>query len=513
MNASSSALNLLVSSKTSETKQLHTQDDHHAVIVVYLVFECLIGVTSVCTNSMVLLAMTKERKLRTITNCFVGSLAAADVLVGIVSIPVAILTAKGLPNNFTLCVLMNSISKLLTLISVLNLLSVALDRFCAIRVPFHYRNVMSVARARRLVGIIWLFAIFIGLIPLFGWNNREHTFKYCSFHKVISLEYMVYLILFVITLPSFIVMVLCYVYIFRVVRSTKQAMLKLMVRHGREITRLTIKNNMRGDKGILMVIILFVICWMPFHVVNCLLLWGGSHSVPLGVYFVSIALSHCNSFVNPFLFAFGNSQFKVTIKSILCGASTIIESKEVDRVLEQYGGEAGGEAEGMIPCTKHLMVLGVSIILTSNSSESVAFFEGVAEDIRQHPFSGPTRDHKRTTSSIWEPHSSFKNTSHSTTRHLHPDNKEFLTVSMTVARDIRERTSSASTLELKPMTSFVKQPPSLTNTSPSTTLHLTPNSTESVAVSEDVAVRIHHHPSSEPNRKCNSTTSIISSPL
>ncbi|XP_070180297.1 adenosine receptor A3-like [Littorina saxatilis] len=362
-----------------------------SVIVVYLVFECLIGVASVCTNSMVLLAILKERKLRTITNCFVGSLAAADVLVGFSTTPIAILTTQGLPKNFTLCVLMNSIAVQVALFSVLNLLSVALDRFCAICVPFHYRNVMTVARALRLVGIMWLFATFIGLIPLFGWNKGEHTFKYCSFDDVISLEYMVYLIFFAITLPSSIVMVMCYVYIFRVVRSTKKAILQVMVQHGREKTKKTISNNSRGDKGILMVIFLFMICWMPFHVVNCVLLWDGPDSLQLGVYQASIALSHCKSVVNPFLFAFGYRRFKVTIKSMLCGTCTTIESLE----LEENPSAIIWQESCPVTFARHLVVLGVSVNLTSNTTDTVQAIEHTAKDIRQHPFSGPGRERQR----------------------------------------------------------------------------------------------------------------------
>ncbi|XP_070180093.1 adenosine receptor A3-like [Littorina saxatilis] len=484
MNASPTASNLLVN-RTTTTAAVpgaynSTEDNHHSIsyygIVVYLVFECLIGVASVCTNSMVLLAMLKERKLRTITNYFVGSLAAADVLVGIINIPVAILTTLGLPKNFTLCVLMNCIHVQVALISVLNLLSVALDRFCAIRVPFYYRNVMSAARARRLAGIMWLFAIFIGMIPLFGWNNGEHTFKYCSFDDVISLEYMVYLILFAVTLPSFVVMVLCYVYIFCVVRSTKKAIMQIMVLHGRERTMKTILDNFRGDKGILMVIFVFMICWMPFHVAHCLMLWGGSHSVPLGVYLVSIALSHCNSFVNPFLFAFGKSQFKVTIKSILCGASTTIESKGVRSEPHSV------EADRPMPFVRHLLVLGVSITLSSNSSVSVALFEDVVEDIRQHPFSGPNRERMKTTAIYFQ-----------------PNGTEIL------ARDIREHPSSRLTPQLRPPPSPVM---SLNTDSRSISRYQTSSSTKSLWQ----WLRIPKHPSSKPTQELKPTTSIASPP-
>ena len=255
----------------------------------YEIAECLIGLLGSASNFMVLVAISKERRLRTITNCFVGSLAASDVLVGMLVPPITVLSQEGMPRYFAACVLLNSFVILFSYISVLNLLSVALERFLAIRSPFLYNRCLTVGRAMLLVAVTWVVAIFIGLVPIMGWHAGEEGFSDCRFDKVMSLEYMVYFIFFVWTLPPLIAMCVIYFYIFTVVRKTKQAIKLLMVSQGKDKFKKSLKNTSRGDLGVLLVIVLFLLCWMPFHIINCIQLFGNS-TVSHELYQASICL-------------------------------------------------------------------------------------------------------------------------------------------------------------------------------------------------------------------------------
>ncbi|KAL8568298.1 hypothetical protein ACOMHN_040871 [Nucella lapillus] len=285
--------------------------------IIFDVIECIIGVMGSVTNMAVLLAIYKERRLRTIKNCFVGSLAASDVFVGMVVPPMVVLSSLHLKIDFSACVMINSLVVLSTNISVLNLLSVAFDRFFAIRKPFTYIRWMSIRRALFIVAATWLVATVIGLAPVLGWNRGEDGYSICSFSAVITLDYLVYAIFFTFTLPPFIAMTSIYSYIFRVVRRTKRMTAQLMTSVGQKnAIKKSIKRQSRGDKSIIMVIVLFIVCWMPLHITNAILFFSDLH-VPREFYQMCNILSRFNSLVNPFLFAFGYSGFKYTIKKIL----------------------------------------------------------------------------------------------------------------------------------------------------------------------------------------------------
>lgn len=58
--------------------------------VLLLIFFCTFIVITIIGNTLVILAVLTTRRLRTVTNCFVMSLAVADLLVGIFVMPPAV---------------------------------------------------------------------------------------------------------------------------------------------------------------------------------------------------------------------------------------------------------------------------------------------------------------------------------------------------------------------------------------------------------------------------------------
>ncbi|KAK7506898.1 hypothetical protein BaRGS_00001749 [Batillaria attramentaria] len=288
---------------------------------VYSVAECLSGLLAILGNVLVLVAIGTTRSLRTVTNCFIGSLALADVLVGIAIPPSVILSYFGLPRNFDGCVLLNSLVVLITNISILNLIAVALERYLAICHPFLYQRVMTIPRAMAVVTVTWIIAILLGLVPNMGWNLGEENFEgFCAFTVVIGMDYMVYMIFFGVNIPPLVFMFCVYAYIFHIIRKLNKqvaSQMTVLSHDGRSSARRQ-KREVRGAKSLAYVIILFAVCWMPIHVLNCISLFAPEKSPPFQVLLFTIVLSHANSFMNPIVYAFSNTQFKRAFVRILC---------------------------------------------------------------------------------------------------------------------------------------------------------------------------------------------------
>lgn len=110
----------------------------------YMACEILVAVCAVIGNALVILVFCRERRLRRRTNYYIVSLAIADLLVGLLGIPFAILASLGLPTNLHACLFTVSLLVVLCTISIFCLVAVSVDRYWAILHPMGYsRNVRT----------------------------------------------------------------------------------------------------------------------------------------------------------------------------------------------------------------------------------------------------------------------------------------------------------------------------------------------------------------------------------
>lgn len=125
-------------------KMCASEDPFSKLNVPYAVCEIIVSMVTVAGNTLVLIAFKRERKLRRRTNYYIVSLAVADLLVGLIGIPCAILSSVGLPKETNLCLTSLSLLVVLCTISIFSLVAVSVDRYWAVLHPMSYtRNVTS----------------------------------------------------------------------------------------------------------------------------------------------------------------------------------------------------------------------------------------------------------------------------------------------------------------------------------------------------------------------------------
>lgn len=110
----------------------------HELNLFYTICESLVALFAVVGNAVVIIVFRKERKLRRRTNYYIVSLAAADLLVGLLGIPFAVLASVGLPTNLHACLFTVSLLLVLCTISIFCLVAVSVDRYWAILHPMGY---------------------------------------------------------------------------------------------------------------------------------------------------------------------------------------------------------------------------------------------------------------------------------------------------------------------------------------------------------------------------------------
>ncbi|XP_059193559.1 adenosine receptor A2a-like [Centropristis striata] len=293
----------------------------------YIVLELLIAVFSVLGNVLVCWAVCLNSNLQSITNFFVVSLAVADIAVGVLAIPFAIAISTGFCSNFYGCLFIACFVLVLTQSSIFSLLAIAIDRYIAIKIPLRYNSLVTGQRAQGIIAICWVLSIIIGLTPMMGWHKLPDITKSdnttcppglmkCLFEAVVSMEYMVYFNFFACVLIPLLLMLAIYLCIFMAARHQLKLM-EVKVVHG-EKSRSTLQKEVQAAKSLAIIVGLFVVCWLPLHIINCFTLFCPQcERPPAWIMYVAIILSHGNSVVNPFIYAYRIREFRQTFRRII----------------------------------------------------------------------------------------------------------------------------------------------------------------------------------------------------
>ncbi|XP_078349083.1 histamine H2 receptor-like [Oculina patagonica] len=139
------------------------------VLVTYFV---LVAVLGLCVNLCVIGTICRVRRLWTITNAFVLSLAMADFFMASVLVPLNI-WSKYHPDQGTA---KDTLFPLLGVASLLNLAAVTLERFLSISYPLTYDVYLNRFRATIIIASVWLVSIFQALLQ-FAFKNESRKTK------------------------------------------------------------------------------------------------------------------------------------------------------------------------------------------------------------------------------------------------------------------------------------------------------------------------------------------------
>lgn len=148
----------------------------------------IVSLVTILCNTMVFISFKMEKKLRTLTNYFLLSLAFADLMVGMFSIP--FFAQYTLLNKWILgpitCNLWLSEDYTVCQASTLHLLAICLDRYFSVTWPITYRIHRTSKRIFFALVIAWFVAIimtapWIWLWPFIDTSEHSHVKEYMCY--------------------------------------------------------------------------------------------------------------------------------------------------------------------------------------------------------------------------------------------------------------------------------------------------------------------------------------------
>ncbi|XP_067828751.1 pyroglutamylated RF-amide peptide receptor-like [Heptranchias perlo] len=300
--------------------------------VTFVVTYSLIFTLAFFGNSLVVCIVILGKGARTVTTIFICSLAVSDLLITFFCIPFTLLqniSSEWIGGAFV-CKMIPFVQTTAVVSCILTMMCIAVERYQGIVHPLkrHYMN----TRAYKMLGIVWAVALFVGSPMLYIQQLEvKYDFLYDR-HYVCCLEcwnslslrqaYATFILVALFLLPLTAMLVLYTRIVFELwIKKRVGDGSILNALNQSEISKITRKKK-RAIVMMVTVVVLFTICWAPFHVAHMLFEYSNLaeeyDDVTINMVIATVqAIGFFNSFNNPVVYTLLNETFKKKCFSFL----------------------------------------------------------------------------------------------------------------------------------------------------------------------------------------------------
>ncbi|XP_071387975.1 trace amine-associated receptor 1-like [Centroberyx affinis] len=317
----------LIFNKTDVVKDIHLCYESENVSCIMVITPSIIrvllylflgslSVLTMCGNLLIIISIIYFKQLHTPANYLIFSLAVSDLLVGALVLPFFIVLSVSSCWNLAdfICDMGRSLDSSLCTSSILNLCFISIDRYYAVCQPLRYRSKINSHAAVIMILVSWGVSVLVGIgIIILGLNEGKREGLCFSFHIPIS---SITACIFSFYLPA-IVMLSIYLKIFLVAQRQARSIQNTNCQ-GIKSGASDSKMERKATKTLAIVMGAFLICWTPFFTgmtLNPL----SNYSIPLSVIEIFALFGWSNSVLNPFVYAFFYSWFRVAFRMIISG--------------------------------------------------------------------------------------------------------------------------------------------------------------------------------------------------
>ncbi|XP_039546318.1 trace amine-associated receptor 13c-like [Pimephales promelas] len=278
----------------------------------YIIVYIFIAVTSVFTvflNLLVIISISHFKQLHTPTNVLIFSLAVADLIAGLILMPVQGMKLIEPCWYFgeIFCLIFTLILYVVVTASLGNMIIISVDRYITVTDPLGYPVRVNNNRAVVSIVVNWLFSIiyiFYLLYEMFLYPERTQTcIGECLL--VITLENRVIDAFVCLVAPCCIVIPLYVKICFVAKRQAK---------HFNSVTEKKAKSEKKAAKTLGILVLVYLLCWTPYYIVTLSFGHDENNTFIIDVMNWIVCMNSC---INPLIYAMFYQWFRVSAKYIL----------------------------------------------------------------------------------------------------------------------------------------------------------------------------------------------------
>ena len=300
-------------------------------------------------NSLTLLVMLLNRRMRTIPNMFVASLAVSDLFIGVFSAgPLAIptLVTSHWPFNDTTCQFQGYLASALCFASIHTLVLMAVNRYHRIVKPTKYRHYFTKKKTLIMILVTWFYSICAPLIyVLLGNKMVFHPSKFFCCIPIKNSLFLAYGLLLYVGIPTCVI-IYCYFRIFTTVRHHNSN----FHLHGNPISTVNVE-EVKVARTIFLIVVLFSLCWIPVLTIDLVDTAFQRWTFPPEAYVACTFLATISSALNPLIYGVFNKSFRKNYLKVLrcryCRSQAVVEPLAV---------RGRANVDAMVPLPKNIQM-------------------------------------------------------------------------------------------------------------------------------------------------------------
>ena len=267
------------------------------------------SITAFLGNFLILVALNQETSLHSPSKLLYRCLATTDLLVGLVSQPLAVTYWMSLVHeHWSLClyagVVAYSSSFALCGVSLLTLTAISVDRLLALLLGIRYRQIVTLKRTYIIAATFWILPVGAGSISI----SHSRIIRWYS--------------IIVMALCS-VISIASYTKIFRTLRHHQAQVQNHVQQQPSQTTALNIEKYRKAVNSALWVQVALVVCYVPKFIMLLVITsikTYSSHVIVIDG--ITNILMYFNSTLNPFLYCWkvreARQAVKQTIRRALC---------------------------------------------------------------------------------------------------------------------------------------------------------------------------------------------------
>lgn len=286
---------------TTKQETLNNREFLEPSLLGWAIAYAVVAVAVMVGNSLTIAAFSTNSKLASArTNFFLVSLGVADFMVGACSIPMYVAEMlffyfREDATSLQFHEIYLPIDAFMGFASIFALVAIALDRAYSVLRPHQHKKITKATYLMEIALVWFLAACVAGIRVLGNFTSKDLLLSVFSYSMIVCI------------FTSLILIFLAYALIWHRVRNP------VNLQH-----RTATKQEKKLAVTLSIITLVFVLTWVPFYIMNIIIMFCESCYVLELVYFAKF-LHYSNSFANFVIYALKIREFRKTVAKLLCG--------------------------------------------------------------------------------------------------------------------------------------------------------------------------------------------------